>query len=120
VALKRILIVDDEEDIRSFLSEYLESHGFPCEQASNGIEALEKLGSIEIHLVISDVRMPQLDGIGLLRAIRKNNPNFPPVILMSAFTNFNFEEARELGAFALISKPFPMSVIMESVLLALK
>jgi hypothetical protein len=55
-----------------------------------------------------------------LRAVRKNDPKFPPVILMSAFANFNFEEAPELGAFALISKPFPMSVMMESVLLALQ
>jgi CheY-like chemotaxis protein len=46
LAVKKILIVDDEIEIRSFLSEYLESHGFPCEKASNGKEALEKLHPI--------------------------------------------------------------------------
>lgn len=118
--MKRILIVDDEEEIRSFLKEYFEGQGFVCSEASNGKEALEIFQSqSNISVIVSDIRMPEMDGIEMLERIQKF-PNPPKVILMSAYTTFSLDDARGKGAFALISKPFPMSVMMESVLNAFK
>ncbi len=115
----RILIVDDEEEIRSVLKEHLEFHGYKCAEAANGKEALEILQKEPVPVVISDVRMPVLDGIELLERSRQL-PKPPVVILMTAYTNLTFEKAREKGAFALLSKPFSMNQILESVLQALK
>ncbi len=115
----RILIVDDEEEIRSVLKEHLEFHGYACVEAVNGKEALDLLQNEQIPVVISDVRMPVMDGITFLER-SKNLPKPPAVILISAYTNLTFEKAREKGAFALLSKPFSMNQILESVLSALK
>ncbi len=114
----RILIVDDEDEIRSVLKEHLEFHGYECAEAANGKEALEILQSEPLPIVISDVRMPVMDGIELLERSRQL-PKPPVVILMTAYTNLTFEKAREKGAFALLSKPFSMNQILESVLKAL-
>lgn len=120
MSVKRILIVDDEEEIRSFLKEYFEVQGFVCAEACNGKEALEIYqNQSNISVIVSDIRMPEMDGMEMLEKIQKfTNP--PKVILMSAYTTFSLDDAREKGAFALISKPFPMSVMMESVLKAFK
>lgn len=119
VSATRILIVDDEDEIRSVLKEHLEHHGYKCSEAANGKEALEILQKEQFSIVISDVRMPVMDGIELLERSRQL-PEPPVVILMTAYTNLTFEKAREKGAFALLSKPFSMNQILESVLSALK
>lgn len=120
MSVKRILIVDDEEEIRSFLKEYFEGQGFVCTEASNGREALDIFrAQSNIPVIVSDIRMPEMDGMTLLEELQKFS-NTPKVILMSAYTTFSLDDARDKGAFALISKPFPMSVMMESVLNAFK
>jgi CheY-like chemotaxis protein len=102
----RVLIVDDEEDIRTALVDSLTLRGYHCVAADHGESALRCLDSDRFHLVISDYRMPIMDGIQFLEALKKRPTPSPPVILL---TGSKSEELRrrafELGAYAVISKP---------------
>lgn len=83
----KLLIVDDEESIRMLFREELEDEGYLTDEASNGVEALEKLRNNRFDLVILDIKMPVMDGIQALNEIRKINKDLP-VILCSAYGEF--------------------------------
>lgn len=102
----RILLVDDEKPVRQFLGQLLEHFGYEVATAADGQEALEKLEEERpFDLVITDLRMPRLDGLELLKAIRKR-PNPPPVVLLTAFADMDTAvEAFQLGAADFINKP---------------
>ncbi len=84
---KKILIVDDEENIRFLFKEELEEEGYQIEMASNGYEAVEKVKSSKYDLVVLDIKMPGMDGIQTLNEI-KNIYKDQPVILCSAYGEF--------------------------------
>ena len=77
-----ILIADDEAEIRQLLRLYLEKDGYEVMEAENGVEAMEILRQREIHLILLDIMMPQLDGYQVLRKLRQES-NIP-VIFLSA------------------------------------
>lgn len=83
----RVLVVDDEENIRLLFKEELEEEDYEVETASNGVEALEKLKGAPFDVVILDIKMPVMDGIQTLNAI-KNKDKDQPVILCSAYGEF--------------------------------
>ena len=83
----RILVVDDEEHIRLLFKEELEEEGYAIELASNGHEALKRLGEGPYSLVVLDIKMPGMDGIQTLNEIKKLNRD-QPVILCSAYGEF--------------------------------
>jgi two-component system, response regulator, stage 0 sporulation protein F len=83
----RILIVDDEENIRFLFREELEEEGYQIELAANGFEAIEKVKSSKFDLVVMDIKMPGMDGIRALNEI-KNLYKDLPVILCSAYGEF--------------------------------
>jgi two-component system, response regulator, stage 0 sporulation protein F len=84
---KRLLVVDDEENIRFLFKEELEEEGYEVEVASNGLEALDKIRQSTFDLVILDIKMPGMNGIEALNAI-KNADKDQPVILCSAYGEF--------------------------------
>ncbi len=99
-----ILVVDDEEPIRSLLAMVFEDGGHRVLQASNGQQALDLLGRERADLVLSDVMMPLVDGIELCRRLKAAPSTAAlPVILMSAASRWNSSDA---GADALVAKPF--------------
>ncbi|MDY0883535.1 response regulator [Dongia soli] len=105
---KRILVVDDNADLRDYLCRLLNSHGYQVEAAADGAEALEIARRSPPNLVLSDVMMPHLDGFGLLRELRADPAlREIPVLLLSARAG---EEARveglEAGADDYLTKPF--------------
>lgn len=102
-----ILIVDDEEDILDFLEGILQ-HKYRIQKASNGKEAIEILDRESIHLIISDVMMPEIDGFELCRIIKSNvEYSHIPLILLTAKNSIQSKvEGLELGADAYIEKPF--------------
>ena len=113
---KRILIVDDEEKVVFFLRESLEELGqdFVVEAAKSGEEALEKIEHQPFDLVVSDLRMPGIDGLELLESVKELSPN-TRLILMTAYGSDEVEaEARRLQIYEYITKPFHVSDLIEA------
>jgi len=109
--LETILVVDDEEAMREFLTVLLEKQGYRVIAAADGGQALELIAHQSPDLVISDVRMPKMDGIGLLTGIRKTDPHLP-VIMMTAYASMDSTiQAMRLGADDYITKPFRIDEI---------
>jgi two-component system response regulator AtoC/two-component system nitrogen regulation response regulator NtrX len=102
----RILVIDDEEAARYGIGKSLEREGYQVELASDGKEALLKIREFQPHTVISDINMPEMDGITLLQAVgRSANP--PPVVLVTAHGSEGLAiQALRAGAYDYISKPF--------------
>ncbi len=86
-AMKRILVVDDEENICELYRDELVEEGYEVELARDGLEALRKFDSFRPDLVTLDVKMPGLDGLEVLRRIREKNASVP-VLLLTAFGEF--------------------------------
>lgn len=104
--MAKILIVDDEQSYRQLLTHVFELDGHLVRTARNGREGLEALDAEPADVVISDVKMPDMTGIEMLRAIRETQPDLG-LILMTAFSSVeNAREAFKLGAEDFIEKPF--------------
>jgi len=106
VAFRSALIVDDEESMRHLLSVILRDHGLEARAVPGGEEALRELAARDYDLVLSDVRMPKMDGIALLRKARELQPELT-FIVMSAYGSHDAAiEAMKAGAHDYLSKPF--------------
>lgn len=104
--MSNILIVDDEQSYRQLLSLVFEGDGHNIRTAANGSEALDLLHAEPANIIISDVKMPDMDGIEMLRAVRETLPDVG-VVLMTAFASVETaREAFKLGADDFIQKPF--------------
>ncbi len=103
---KKILVVDDEENMRHVLKLILEKEGYKVTSAVNGKDALLKTDEDEFDIILSDIRMPDMDGIELLNAL-KEKVVASTIIMMSAYGTVDTAiEAMKLGAYDYISKPF--------------
>jgi len=103
---RRVLIVDDDKNIRFTLPLALEPLGIETDTASDGEEALTKLGEREFDLILLDLKMPGIDGIEVLRRIRRIRPDIPVIMITAYGTIENSVEAMKIGALDFISKPF--------------
>ncbi len=101
----RILIVDDEATIRDTLCTVLKEEGFDAESAENGRAALEKIQQNNYDLVITDLRMPEMDGLELLKAVKLNSPQTSVIIITAYGSMESAIEALRLGAFDYLIKP---------------
>jgi len=105
------LVVDDEPHLRRVLTRLMEGDGFTCDEAANGREALSKMQQQEASLVLSDLHMPELDGIGLLRELRASYPD-TAVILVSAVADVRTAvECLGQGAMDYLTKPFHLDEV---------
>lgn len=103
-----VLVVDDEEELLSMIKECVESFGYHCTRASSGKEALRILSQNQIDIVITDIMMPEMNGIELTAIIKENYK--ADVIMMTGFTaNFSFESVIAQGASDFIQKPFEIN-----------
>ena len=93
------LVVDDEANLRKVLSAMLRRDGFDVLTASDGAEALELLSKQSVDVVLSDIRMPNLDGMSLLKRAMVEYPDIPVVILTAHGSVDNAVEAIKIGAF---------------------
>ena len=107
----KILIVDDEASMREFLAILLEREGYSPEVAKNSEAALKCLSENEYELVISDINMPGLDGIGLLGKIKATTPDTPVMLITAFSTAEQAVEAMKYGAYNYISKPFKVEEV---------
>ncbi|MDR1728709.1 MAG: response regulator [Acidobacteriota bacterium] len=115
-----ILIVDDEDSVRTVLMRQLEELGSECQESASAIEALEKLEARNYSLVISDVRMPGMSGMEFLRRARAQNPE-TSFIMITGFKDIQVAvDSLRIGACDFITKPFDLNTIRHSVDMALE
>ncbi len=103
-----ILVVDDEEGIRDFCVGVLEDEGYRVEWAASGADALRVLKTLPVDIVLTDLKMPEMDGLELLRWIRENNLDADVVVMTGHATISTAVEATKLGAYDYITKPFEL------------
>lgn len=105
---KRILAVDDSASVRQLQSAVLTGAGYEVLMAVDGKDALAKLGKETVNLILTDLNMPNLDGIGLIRAVRAGGPHrlVPIVMITTESQDGKKQEGRAAGATAWIVKPF--------------
>jgi CheY-like chemotaxis protein len=113
-----ILAVDDDDGLREAIVYDFKKAGFKTLEASDGREAFEILSSNKVDLVVTDVRMPNGDGIELLARIRQKSPDFPIVIFVTGFSQLSLEDAYDKGADAVFAKPFNRKALIEAVIKA--
>ena len=116
----RILLVDDEKSLLLTLAANLELDGFDVTTAESAQHALDLFETSHFDLVLSDIRMPGMNGVELFRAIRAKRPDFP-VILMTAFALEGMvKDAIAEGVFTVLPKPFEVSHVVSALTTALK
>lgn len=103
--MSRLLVVDDEEGIRSFIAEVLELDGYTVSTASNGREALDQLEEQVFSLLLTDLRMPRMDGMELIKRAKALQPELVVIVLTAHGTVDTAVEAMKYGAFDFLQKP---------------
>ncbi|MEW9624364.1 sigma-54-dependent transcriptional regulator [Rhodanobacter geophilus] len=119
MSAKRILIVDDEAKMRRILELSLKSMGNTVVEASDGMEALSIVEKQPIDLVLTDLRMPRMDGIALLAALREQGVDVPVIVMTAYGTIDTAVAAMKLGAIDYIIRPFEMETVEMAVTRAL-
>ena len=119
-ARQKILTVDDDPDILTLLGMRLTAAGYHVIPANNGVEALAQIALHAPALVISDLRMPGMDGLALFDAIHAMDPTLP-VILLTAHVNTleEAENATQRGVFGFLTKPFDSKHLLQKIEAAL-
>jgi putative nucleotidyltransferase with HDIG domain len=116
MAAERILIVDDEEAIREIVASMLSIAGYRCQQAASGVEALAVLESgEEFELMLSDLMMAELDGIGLLERTKEKYPDMPVVMVTAVHDISVALAAIRNGAYDYLLKPFEREQLLATV-----
>jgi DNA-binding response OmpR family regulator len=101
----RILVIDDDEGMRTLLKDFLEEEGFETECASSGFDALQEVAGRHFDLIITDIGMPGLTGLDILPKIRRLRPG-APIIVMSSFASRHVRRrSLEEGAMGCLEKP---------------
>jgi CheY-like chemotaxis protein len=111
----RILIVEDQKSFREAAEAELQAMGFETSTAEDGERGLKAADNESFDLIISDIRMPGWDGARLLTELRKKNPQSPPFLFMSGFSDFSIEEAYDMGADGIIAKPFSSDLLDKAI-----
>ncbi|POZ64055.1 response regulator [Chromobacterium alticapitis] len=114
---KSILVVDDAASIRATVSIALKGAGYEVVEACDGNDALAKLGGVRVNLIISDVNMPGMDGITLLKKLKEGAATkFLPVIMLTTEGSDDKKaQGKEAGAKAWIIKPFDPAKLLDAV-----
>lgn len=111
-----ILIVDDEPALRNAMALDFKRKGFRVLTACNGREGLEMVKAQQVEIVLSDVRMPEGDGVELLRNIKAYSAKIPVVMLITGFADLTLKEAYDQGADAVFPKPFDRKALLEAIM----
>lgn len=117
----RVLMAEDESDIALLVAESLEDAGFRVTWACDGAKALDEAGQARFDALLTDVRMPNLDGVGLVRAVRAERPGLPVVVLSGYMTALDRQALLQLGVPEewMLEKPVSLNRVCEALRLAL-
>ncbi len=115
----KILVVDDEDIVRTSCSRTLTPGGFEVRLAKNGLEGIKMMGEEKFDIVLTDLKMPDMDGIEVLRRIKETWPDVEVIIITGYQTVDTAVKSIKLGAFDYIEKPFTPDALMNAVSKAL-
>lgn len=115
----RILVVDDEQAVRDLLSKTLTMADYDVDAADDGPSALEKMRAVEYDLLITDLKMPGMDGLSVIREARKLAADLRVIIITGYSTEASAIEAINLGVSGYLTKPFRLPRILEAAARAL-
>lgn len=115
IALKTILIVDDKDLLRAGLVRAFTNKGFNVLEASNAQDALKIVLMAKVDLVISDICMPEENGISLLEKIRRDHTDIPEVIFITGFSDYTEKQCLAKGAKTVFTKPFKIKDLVNEV-----
>lgn len=113
---KTILVVDDASLVRLFYRSTLEQAGFTVEEALNGLEAIEKLLTLPVDMLVVDINMPQMDGFSFLEVLRRKElplGSIPALITSTEDRQADFDAARAAGANFYLVKPIDRETLVE-------
>lgn len=118
--MKKILIVDDEEKTRNSLRRFLTISNFEIIEASNGLEALDVYAANSVDLVITDIMMPEMDGLELIQKLREQHGHVKVIVTSGVFDIEGIcinclEHARRIGADIVLEKPFSSTALLVSI-----
>jgi CheY-like chemotaxis protein/Tfp pilus assembly protein PilZ len=113
---KRILLVDDEPTFCAAFALEFQNIGFHVVTAENGRRALEIIDEFQVDIIITDVRMPEMDGIELLRQVKSNKPEMPIIVLTGGWSGITSSLFLGLGAAAYFTKPFVRGALVDAVM----
>jgi len=111
----KILIVEDDDVVREVVSEILSKEGYSAFTARDGLDAIRMLMIEDMHLVLTDLKMPNADGIEVLRQAVKNNPDCAVIILTAYGSLDSALDALKEGAFDYLTKPFKIQEVLFAV-----
>ena len=110
----RVLVVDDEEEVRTLLARSLRRRGYHVEEAADGIEGISRVEQAPPDVVVTDMAMPRLDGLGLLKALKERHPDLPVIVLTGHGSMENVLQAMREGAlFDYLMKPLPDLALLD-------
>jgi CheY-like chemotaxis protein len=109
-----ILVVDDELELLEIFSAWLGRNGYRVFTAPNGAEALNVLRTQKVDLLLSDIRMPVMDGVTLVRTLNQMETPPPKIIFVTGYGNFSRREIFAMGVEALLDKPLSRPVLIEA------
>lgn len=112
-----ILVVEDSRTTRKFLTVVLKGDGYHVTTAENGIEALERLSSINVDIIVTDLNMPQMDGLEFIRTIRENDDysKIPILLLTTEGEERGRKQGMEAGATAYMAKPIEPDTLLGAI-----
>lgn len=114
-AKNRILVVDDEDALRTVLTGELEGEGYQVRSAADGQEAITILTGAEFDLILLDIKMPNVDGFEVLKFVKEKHPR-TKVIMLTGFADLkNAIESKKLGAEDFVSKPYDLVDLLTTV-----
>ena len=111
----RILIVDDEEELVSALAERLVLRGFQVESATSGTDALKLSRKRDFDVLVADVKMPGIDGLALMVAIKRDRPELPVILFTGHGSVAEAKRGMQGGAFDYVMKPVDIDVLVEKI-----
>ncbi|MGA1789995.1 MAG: response regulator [bacterium] len=104
MAAKRILLIDDDVGMRAVLQDILEDEGYMVKTATDGRSALSAIEKEDFDLILTDLKMPKMDGMEFLDYIEQNRPDLKVVVITAYTGTENVNKAKMLGAFEFLSK----------------
>ncbi len=115
----RILVVDDEQAVRDLLAKTLTMADYDVDSAPDGASAIDRLRAVEYDLLITDLKMPGMDGLSVIREARRTAPDLPVIIITGYSTEASAIEAINLGVAGYLTKPFRLPRILAAAARAL-